>query len=110
MEAEYKTMIDAMTELMWIQSVLQELRIPYSRSVRLWCDNMGAKYLASNPMFHGRMKHVDVDYYFVRDQVMKKLLDVRFISTDDQVVDGFTKSLPQGKLLKFQHNLNLIKL
>jgi hypothetical protein len=79
MEAEYKAMIDAMTELMWIQSVLQQLRIPYSRSARLWCDNMGAKYLASNPMFHGRMKHVDVDYYFVRDQVMKKLLDVRFI-------------------------------
>jgi hypothetical protein len=54
---------------------------------------MGAKYLASNPIFHGRIKHID----FVRDRVTKKLLDVRFISTDDQVADGFTKVLLQRR-------------
>jgi hypothetical protein len=42
--------------------------------------------------------------------VVKKLLDVRFISTDDQLVDGFTKALPQNRLLEFQRNLNLTKL
>jgi hypothetical protein len=108
-EAEYKAMADATAELRWIESILQELRIPCPRSERLWCDNLGAKYLASNHVFHGRMKHVKVDYHFVRD-VMKKLLDVRFISSNDQVADSFTKALPQGKLLEFQHNLNLIKL
>jgi hypothetical protein len=71
---------------------------------------MGAKYLAANPIFYGRIKHVEVDYHFVRDHVTKKLLDVRFISTDDQVTDGFTKALPQRRLLEFQRNLNLIKL
>jgi hypothetical protein len=58
---------------------------------------MGAKYLASNPIFHGRIKHIEVDYHFVRDRVTKKLLDVRFISTDDQVADGFTKVLLQRR-------------
>jgi hypothetical protein len=56
------------------------------------------------------MKHVKVDYHFVRDRVIKKLLDVRFISTGDQVADGFMKALPQRRLLEFQRNLNLIKL
>jgi hypothetical protein len=42
--------------------------------------------------------------------VLKKLLEVQFISSDDQVADGLTKALPQGRLLEFQHNLNLIKL
>jgi hypothetical protein len=74
--------------------VLQELQIPHSRSARL-CDNMGAKYLASNPIFHDRMKHVEVDYHYVRDRVTKKLLDIRFISIEDQVADGFTKALLQ---------------
>jgi hypothetical protein len=100
-EAEYKAMADATAELMWLQSVLQELSILCPRSARLWRDNMGAKYLASNLVFHGRMKHVEVDYHFVRDRVVKKLLDVRFISSNDQVADGFTKVLPQKKLLEF---------
>jgi hypothetical protein len=109
-EAEYKAMADATAEIMWVQAVLQELRVPGSRSARLWCDNMGAKYLASNPIFHGRMKHVEIDYHFVRDRVLQKLLDVKFISTEDQVADGFTKPLTQGRLLEFQRNLNLTKL
>jgi hypothetical protein len=71
---------------------------------------MSAKYLASNPVFHSRMKHVEVDYHFVRDRVVKKLPDVRFISSYDHIFYGFTKALPQGRLLEFQHNLNLIKL
>jgi hypothetical protein len=106
-EAEYKSMVDATIEFMWIQSVLRELGVSCPRSARLWCDNMGAKYLASNPVFHGRMKHVEIDYHFVRDRVLQKLLDIRFISAEDQVADGSTKPLPQGRLLEFQHNLNL---
>jgi hypothetical protein len=46
------------------------------KSGRLWCDNMDAKYLASNPIFHGRMIHVEVYYHFIRDRVAKKLLEV----------------------------------
>jgi hypothetical protein len=86
-------MANATAELMWVQALLQELQVSFPRSARLWCDNMGAKYLASNPVFHGRMKHIEVDYHFVRDQVTQRLLDVRFISTSDQLADGFTKAL-----------------
>jgi hypothetical protein len=109
-EAEYKAMADATAEIMWIQSVLHELWVSGPQRARLWCDNMGVKYLALNPIFHGRMKHVEVHYHFVWDRVLKKLLDVRFISTEDQVADGFTKTIPPGRLLEFQRNLNLIKL
>jgi hypothetical protein len=80
-EAEYKSMADATAEVMWVQSILCELGVLCPRNARLWCDNMGAKYLASNPVFHGRIKHVEIDYHFVRDRVLRKLLDIRFIST-----------------------------
>jgi hypothetical protein len=72
-------MANAMTEIMWFQSLLKELRVstpPAARiwcdnmGARIWCDNMGAKYLSFNPLFHRRMKHIEVDYHFVRDQVM----------------------------------------
>jgi hypothetical protein len=100
-EAEYKAMTDATAEVMWVQAVLPELCIPCPRSARLWCDNMRAKYLASNPIFHRRMKHVEIDCHFVRDRALKKFLEVHFIATIDQLADGFTKTLPQGRLLEF---------
>jgi hypothetical protein len=103
-------MADATAKVMWVQAVLHELCIPCPRSARLWCDNIGAKYLASNPIFYGRMKHVEIDYHFVIDRVLNKFLELRFIATMDQQEDGFTKPLPEGRLLKFQRNLNLAKL
>jgi hypothetical protein len=64
--------------------------------------------LASNIVFHDRMKRVEVDDHFVHDQVVKHLLDVRFISTQDQLADGFTKVIPQQRLTELRHNLNLV--
>jgi hypothetical protein len=100
-------MVNAIAEIMWLQALLHELRIPCPPHAHLWCDNMGDKYLSSNPIFHGRMKHNEVDYHFVYDQVVKQHLDVRFTSTHDQIADGFTKALPLQRLQEFCGNLNL---
>lgn len=59
----------------------------------LWCDNLGATYLSANPVFHARTKHIEIDFYFVRERVAKKKLEIPFISSKDQIVDGFTKAL-----------------
>ncbi|KAF2296275.1 hypothetical protein GH714_037211 [Hevea brasiliensis] len=61
------------------------------------CDNVGATYLTANPIFHSRIKHVEVDYHFVRDKVANKDLQVRYISSKDQVADVLTKPLPSSK-------------
>jgi histone deacetylase 1/2 len=83
---------------MWIQTLLDELGVSQSKVVTLWCDNIGATYLSANPVFHARTKHIEVDYYFVRERVAQRLLDIRFISSVDQVADGFTKSLSTRQL------------
>jgi hypothetical protein len=68
---------------------------------------MGTKYISSNPVFYGRMKHIEVDYHFVHDQVMNHLLDVSFISTHDQLADGLTKAVPQQRPPRFQRQSQL---
>jgi hypothetical protein len=77
------------------------------RAVRLWCDNIGAKYLSSNTVFHGRSKHIEVDYHFVRERVSRKLLNIDFVSSRDLVADGFTMALSVRQLENFNKNLNL---
>jgi hypothetical protein len=50
-EAEYKAIANATVEIMWIQILLKEIGVHAPRAARLWCDNLGAKYLSSNPVF-----------------------------------------------------------
>jgi histone deacetylase 1/2 len=109
-EAEYKSLANATAEVIWVQTLLAELRVPHPRAAVLWCDNIGATYLSANPVFHARTKHIEVDYNFVRERVARKLLDIRFVPSGDQVADGFTKPLATRQLVKFRHNLNLDKL
>ena len=82
-EAEYKALADATVEFIWIKSLLQELRIPLQRSPILWCDNIGAPYLAANPVFHARTKHIEIDYHFVREQIKLKNLHIGYMATKD---------------------------
>jgi hypothetical protein len=71
---------------------------------------MGAKYLSSNPVFHARTKHIEVDFHFVRERVLSNQLQIDFVPTGDQVADGFTKGLAVRQLENFKHNLNLTRL
>ncbi|XP_071681022.1 uncharacterized mitochondrial protein AtMg00810-like [Lolium perenne] len=93
-ESEYKALANATAELVWVQSLLRELGVAQDRPPVLWCDNIGATYLSSNPFFHARTKHIEVDFHFVRERVSRKQLQIRFISSKDQVADIFTKPLP----------------
>lgn len=49
--------------------------------------------MSVNLEFHARTKHIEVDFYFVQERVAQGLLRIQFVSTVDQVADGFTKSL-----------------
>jgi hypothetical protein len=92
-ETEYKTVANTTTEIMWVQIMMHELRIPCSVAAKLWCDNLGAKYFLANPIFHARTKHIKVDYHFVRERVSMKLLKIGFVPSRDQVADGLTNPL-----------------
>ena len=106
-EAEYKSLANATAEIIWVESLLHELGIKQPRISCLWCDNLGATYLSANPVFHGRTKHIEIDFHFVRERVAEKKLDIRFIPSKDQVVDGFTKALPAKSFEEFKRNINI---
>jgi histone deacetylase 1/2 len=103
-ESEYKDLANATTELIRVQV----LGIRQAQPPVLWCDNIGATYLSSNPVFHTRTKHIEVDFHFVRERVNKKKLQIRFISSKDQVADIFTKPLPLPLFEHCKRNLNLL--
>lgn len=95
-EAEYRAVANTASELRWVCSLLTELGVPVPTVPTVYCDNIGATYLCANPVFHSRMKHIAIDYHFVRGQIQQGVLRVVHVSTKDQLADGLTKPLSRA--------------
>jgi hypothetical protein len=80
-------------ELIWVQFLLQELRVTLQLPSILWYDNIDVTFLASNRMFHAYTKHVEIDYHFMRERVISKQLIMQFLCYKDQIVDIMNKAL-----------------
>ena len=68
-EVEYRSVASITTEITWLQSLLSELGVHLPTIPTFYCDNIGATYLCANPVFHSRMKHIAIDFHFVREKV-----------------------------------------
>jgi hypothetical protein len=64
-------------------------------------------YLSKNPIFHSRVKHIDIKHHFIRDYVQKGVLDIQFIDTKHQWADIFTKPLTEEGFDFIKKNLNM---
>jgi hypothetical protein len=107
-EAEYRSLAIATTELYWLRMLFQEIQIPLPISPIIWCDNVSALSLATNPVYHARTKHIEVDYHFIREKVLNKDITISFISTSDQIADVFTKGLSSARFLFLKSKLKVI--
>ncbi|KAF3634692.1 putative phosphatidylserine synthase 2-like [Capsicum annuum] len=95
-EAELIAAVEAYKEFLWMKRFLGELGCAQERYV-LYCDSQSAIHPGKNSTFHGRSKHIDVRYHWIRDVLDSKLLELEKIHTDDNGSDTMTKALPRGK-------------
>ncbi|KAK9065740.1 hypothetical protein SSX86_015141 [Deinandra increscens subsp. villosa] len=93
-EAEYRSMRRVTAELAWLTRLLHEFSLPSMVPIPLKCDSQAAIHIARNPVYHERTKHIDLDCHFVREKVADGLLDLQHVSTNAQLADMLTKSLP----------------
>jgi histone deacetylase 1/2 len=106
-EAEYRSMANTTAELMWIQSLLSELQVPY-HTPTLLCDNLSAVSLAHNPILHARTKHIELDIHFVREKVLAKQLNVLHVPASDQLADPLTKPLSLSSSASIRTKLKVV--
>lgn len=105
-EAEYRAVTNAASELLWVCSLLSELGLKLTAAPIIYCDNVGATYLCANPVFHSIMKHIAIDYHFIRELIQSGKLRVFHVSTKDQLADALTKPLSRAT---FQYLCNKIE-
>ncbi|XP_024195747.1 uncharacterized mitochondrial protein AtMg00810-like [Rosa chinensis] len=92
-KAEYRSMADTTSEIMWLLLLLHDLHVSLAAVPILHCDNISALALATNPVYHSKLKHIEVDVHFTRNQVKAGSLKLQFVTSKDQLADLFTKGL-----------------
>ena len=83
----------ATCELLWLKHLPQELRFGKDEQMNLKCDNQVVLHISSNPIFHERTKHIEVDCHFIREKIASGCMATSFVNSNDQLADIFTKSL-----------------
>nr|GEU39688.1 retrovirus-related Pol polyprotein from transposon TNT 1-94 [Tanacetum cinerariifolium] len=97
-EAEYVTTAQANKEAVWLKMLLEELEYKQEK-ITLFCDNQSALYLARNPTFHKKTKHIRVQYHFVREKLEEGIMDMQKIHTYYNVADYLTKAINCDKFI-----------
>jgi hypothetical protein len=107
-EAEYMAASQASCEAIWLCKLLVGLFGQELRPTTIYCDNQSCIKLFENLVFHNRSKHIEIRYHFIRDWVQRGAVRLAYVSTDDEVADILTKSLPKGKPVRFRGMMGVV--
>jgi Reverse transcriptase (RNA-dependent DNA polymerase) len=96
-EAEYRAMAVAASEITWLRILLKELgHDPNDKPTTIFCDNQAAIHIATNPVYHERTKHIEVDCHFIREKILNKIIETAYVRSNDQLANILTKPLNKG--------------
>ncbi|GJS71057.1 retrovirus-related pol polyprotein from transposon TNT 1-94 [Tanacetum coccineum] len=91
-EAEYIALSDCCAQVYWMRSQLSDYGLGFNK-ILMYCDNKSAIALCYNNVQHSRSKHIDIRYYFFKEQVENGVVELYFVRTEYQLADIFTKAL-----------------
>ena len=106
-EAEYRGVAKVVLESCWVQNLLLGLHCRISKATLVYCDNVSAIYLSSNPVQHQRTKHNEMDIHFVCEKVQQGEVRVLHVPSRNQIAHIFTKSSPRVLFDDFRDSLNV---
>lgn len=79
--------------VIWLRELLAELQSPQHGLVAFYCDSTAAIHIASNPVFHEHTKHIELNCHQVRERVIRGIIKLLHVRTNNQVAHIFTKAL-----------------
>jgi len=109
-ESEYRAMAQSTCEILWIHHLLVEIGLNPLSPAKLWCDNQAALHIASNPVYHERTKHIEVDCHFVREKIQENMISTGYVKTGEQLGDIFTKALNGTRVGYLCNKLGMINI
>lgn len=88
---------------------MKGLKIELTEKVRLFVDNKSAIDLAKHPASHGRSKHIETMFHYIREQVSSGKLEVEHCRSEDQLADVLTKALKGERFLLLRKQIGVVR-
>lgn len=107
-EAEFVAAAFCACQCVWMRRILEEFGLGQAKSTTILCDNSSTIKLSKNPVLHGRSKHIDVRFHFLRDLTKEGVIQLVHCRTEDQVADIFTKPLRLEVFVKLRESLEFV--
>ena len=98
------------SQAVWMQRILEKLSLKESKGTTIFCDNSSTIKLSKNPVLHGRSKHIDVRFHFLRDLTQEGAVELVYCGTQEQLADIMTKPLPLAAFQKFRNQLGVCEI
>ncbi|GKB72361.1 putative RNA-directed DNA polymerase [Tanacetum coccineum] len=98
-KSEYIAACEASKEAIWMKNFIRDLGVvpTVQDPIEIFCDNESAVALTKEPKDHGKSKHIDRKYHFVRSKVAEGHVIVKDVRSEDNSADPFTKALAKSK-------------
>ncbi|PWA73649.1 ribonuclease H-like domain, Reverse transcriptase, RNA-dependent DNA polymerase [Artemisia annua] len=109
-DSEFMAATAAACQALWIKRLLSELTGWEEKRITLKVDNISAIALVKNLVFHGRSKHIDIRYHFIRECVENGHINVEHVSGELQRADILTKALPRLKFACVYQEIYILKI
>ncbi|CAJ2632965.1 unnamed protein product [Trifolium pratense] len=109
-EAEFIAAANCACQAIWLSRILDHISSWKKDCITLYCDNSSTIKLSKNPVMHGRSKHIDVRFHFLRDLTKDGKVQLLHCSSFEQTADIMTKALSLESFCKFRDMLGLCKL
>eukprot|EP00253_Pinus_taeda_P002533 PITA_02533 len=108
-EAEYMAATHASMEVVCLQRLCSSMAL-VNGAIRIDCDNQSAIFLAKNPSYHSKTKHIDVQYHFVRDMIEDKKVLLLKVDTLKNTIDALTKFVISEKFSWCRETMGVVGL
>ena len=106
-ESEFMAATTAAMQAIWLKNLLSEVTSTKIKVVALFVDNNSTIALMKNPIFHGRSKHIDTRYHFIRECIERGQIVAKRVGTEEQKADSLTKALAARSLMVMRHILGV---